>query len=201
MTDPVAVTFRLGPRRSWPQPRVEVHARARRVFPAEIGLPTMSADDDNRAEEVLAHGGLARGAVRRDGGARRGVVLDDLRRRERAALHAGPGRDRLRARPRLPGGLSVHARRLPVDVPRQALDDAPVRRLRHGRGDERALPLSARARADGPLDGVRHADADGLRLGPRARSARSAAKASRSIRSPTWRRCSRASRSARSRRR
>ena len=50
----------------------------------------------------------------------------------------------------------------------QALDDAPVRRLRHRRGDERALPLPARARADRALDRVRHADADGLRLGPPA---------------------------------
>ena len=67
-----------------------------------------------------------------------------------------------------PGVYPVHARRLPVDVPRAALDDAPVRRLRHGRGDERALPLPARARPDRPLDGVRHADADGLRLRPSA---------------------------------
>ena len=48
-----------------------------------------------------------------------------------------------------PGVYPFTARRLPVDVPRQALDDAPVRRLRHGRGDERALPLPARARPDG----------------------------------------------------
>ena len=44
--------------------------------------------------------------------------------------------------------------------------------LRHGGGDERALPLPARARPDGPLDGVRHADADGLRLGPPALAGR-----------------------------
>ena len=55
-----------------------------------------------------------------------------------------------------------------LDVPRQALDDAAVRRLRYGRGDERALPLPARSRADRTVDGVRHADADGLRLRPRA---------------------------------
>ncbi len=67
-----------------------------------------------------------------------------------------------------PGLVPVHAWRLRVDVPGPAVDDAAVRRVRHGRGDERALPLPARARADGPLDGVRHADADGLRLGPRA---------------------------------
>ena len=75
-------------------------------------------------------------------------------------------RGRLRARPRLPGRVPVHARRLPVDVPRPAVDDAPVRRLRHRRGDERALPLPARPRPDRALDRLRHADADGLRLGP-----------------------------------
>ena len=36
------------------------------------------------------------------------------------------------------------------------------------RGDERALPLPARARPDGALDGVRHAVADGPRLRPSA---------------------------------
>ena len=36
--------------------------------------------------------------------------------------------------------------------------------LRHRRGDERAVPLPPRARPDGALDGVRHADADGPRL-------------------------------------
>ena len=63
-----------------------------------------------------------------------------------------------------PGEYPVHARRVPVDVPRAAVDDAPVRRLRHRRGDERALPLPARPRADGPVDGVRHAEPDGPRL-------------------------------------
>ena len=57
-----------------------------------------------------------------------------------------------------------------------AVDDAPVRRLRHGRGDQRALPLPARPRPDRPVDGVRHAVADGPRLRPpalaRARSGR-----------------------------
>ena len=57
-----------------------------------------------------------------------------------------------------------------------AVDDAPVRRLRHGGGDQRALPLPARPRADGAVDGVRHAVADGPRLRPpalaRARSGR-----------------------------
>ena len=106
-------------------------------------------------------------ALRRDARARRRAVLDHLGPRERAALLARERRHRLRRDARLPGGLSVHARRLPVDVPREALDDAAVRRLRHGRGDERAFPLPARARADRSLDGLRHADVDGLRLRPR----------------------------------
>ena len=42
----------------------------------------------------------------------------------------------------LPGRVPVHARRLRVDVPRAAVDDAPVRRLRHARGDQRALPVT-----------------------------------------------------------
>ena len=56
-------------------------------------------------------------------------------------------------------GLSEH-------VPRAAVDDAPVRGLRHGGGDQRALPLPARARPDRAVDGVRHAVADGPRLRP-----------------------------------
>ena len=50
---------------------------------------------------------------------------------------------------RVPGRVPVHARRLPEHVPRPALDDAPVRRLRHGRGHERALPVPPRRGADG----------------------------------------------------
>ena len=82
--------------------------------------------------------------------------------------------------------LSLHARGLPLDVPRPAVDDAPVRRLRHRRGDQRALPLPARARPDRALDRVRHAVADGPRLRLAAvRRARSAARAWRSTRSRT----------------
>ena len=43
-------------------------------------------------------------------------------------------------------------------VPRPALDDAPVRRLRLARGHQRALPLPDRARLDRALDGLRPAD-------------------------------------------
>ena len=66
-----------------------------------------------------------------------------------------------------PGEYPLHARGLSVDVPRPPVDDAPVRRLRHRRGDQRALPLPARPRPDRALDRVRHADADGPRLRPR----------------------------------
>ena len=48
-----------------------------------------------------------------------------------------------------------------------------------GGGDERPLPLPARARPDRALDGVRHADADGLRLGPRALARRGRARRGR----------------------
>ncbi len=51
---------------------------------------------------------------------------------------------------RLPRRVSVHARRARHHAPRQAVDDAHVRRLWHGRGDQRPLPLSARAGPDRP---------------------------------------------------
>ena len=70
------------------------------------------------------------------------------------------------------GQAAVHARHLPDDAPRPALDDAPVRRLRHGRGDEPAVPLPAERRADRPVVRVRSPDADGLRLRPSARRGR-----------------------------
>ena len=104
-------------------------------------------------------------------------------RRAGSAARRGPDR----AARRLP----LHARDPRVDVPRAAVDDAPVRRLRHQRGDQRALPLPARPRPDRALDGVRHALADGPRLRPRALARRGrAARASRSTRSTTCRRCS-----------
>ncbi len=75
--------------------------------------------------------------------------------------------------------LPVHARHLRVDVSRSAVDDAPVRRLRHQRGDQRALPLPARARPDGAVDRLRHALADGPRLRPRALARRGRARGRR----------------------
>ena len=90
----------------------------------------------------------------------------------------------------LPGRAAVHPRRPADDVPEPPLDDAPVRRLRDGRGDERALPLPPRPGPDRALGRLRPADPDGLRLG-RARGgrARSAGSASRSAASRTWRSC------------
>ena len=113
---------------------------------------------------------------------------DRVGNRDQAGLR-GPTTRRRRLEP--PGDAAVHARALPGHVPRPAVDDPPVRGLRLGRGDERALPLPARARADGPLDRLRPADAARLRLRrPARRSARWGAPASRSTRSPTWSSCS-----------
>ena len=124
---------------------------------------------------------------------------DRLGDRGQAGLHAGRRR---RARARAARRVSVHARAVPDDVPRPAVDDPPVRGLRLGRGDERALPLPARARTDRALDRVRPARPSSATTRTiRARPARSGGPASRSTRSPTWSCSSTGSRSARCRRR
>ena len=86
------------------------------------------------------------------------------------------------------GRVPLHPGHPPHDVPRAAVDDAPVRRLRHGRGDERPLPLPARRRRAGALDRVRPADParHGLRR-PAGRRRGGAGRASPSTRSRTWR--------------
>ena len=74
---------------------------------------------------------------------------------------AGLDEDRDLGRP----GEYPFTRGRPADhVPQPLLDHAPVRRLRHRRGDEPPLPLPPRARPDRPLGRLRPADADGLRL-------------------------------------
>ena len=79
---------------------------------------------------------------------------------------------RRRARPagaaRRARGVPLHPRHPSHDVPRPAVDDAPVRRLRHRRGDQRALPLPARGGRAGPLGRVRpaHPARHGLRRPP-----------------------------------
>ena len=109
---------------------------------------------------------------------------------------------RLRARHRRPGRVSLHARHPSDRLPRQALDDAAVRRVRHAGGDQRALQGAAARRRHRAERRVRPADADGPRSRTTScRSAKSGSAASTSRRWPTWRRCSTASRSATSRRR
>ena len=75
---------------------------------------------------------------------------------------------RLRARPRRSRRLPVHARHPRDRLPRQALDDAAVRRVRHARSDQRALSAPARSRRHRPQRRVRSADADGPRSRPSA---------------------------------
>ena len=112
--------------------------------------------------------------LRPDARARR-AVSDAERNAGQAALHRGGRAGRSRPSRR----LSLHTRRVPVDVPRAAVDDAPVRRLRHGRGDQRALPLPARPRPGRPEHGLRHAEPHGPRLRPRLGAGRGRPRGSR----------------------
>ncbi len=63
----------------------------------------------------------------------------------------------------VPGAVPVHARHPRVDVPREAVDDAAVRRLRQRGRHQPALPVPSRPRPDRPVGGVRHAHPDGPR--------------------------------------
>ena len=92
---------------------------------------------------------------------------------------------------RLARRVPLHPRPVPDRLPRQALDDPAVRRLRQRRADQRALQDDPARRRRRPVGGLRHADADGPRLRRRrARSARSVTAAWRSTRPPTWTSCS-----------
>ncbi len=96
----------------------------------------------------------------------------------RTAVYAGERRvDRLRARPRRSGAVPVHARHSLHRLPRQALDDAAVCRVRDAGRDQRALPSAARGGRHRAQRRVRSADADG----PRSRS-RALARRSREVR-------------------
>ena len=102
-----------------------------------------------------------------------GALRDGVRPRGAAPLHAIlDARPRLRRRPRLPRRVSLHARRLPHDVPRPPVDAPPNRRIRNRPRHQRALQVSPRAWADRPLDGLRPSDAHGLRLAAPARRGR-----------------------------
>ena len=109
-----------------------------------------------------AGGGHGRRAARRQRSPRESDRTRRAPASRRGRLRAGGSR-RLgpRGRPRGAGRLPVHARRLPHDVPRAALDDAAVRRVRHRRRDERTLPVPAGAGPGRALGGLRHAHADG----------------------------------------
>ena len=73
------------------------------------------------------------------------------------------GRVRSRPRRRAARGAPVHPRHPPDRLPQPALDDAHVRRLRRGRGHQRALPPAAAGGPDRPVDRLRHADPVRLR--------------------------------------
>ena len=185
--------------------------RARRRLACGAPRPAraLTAAARRRGRQVAligGHGGDRQTRIR--AGRRRptpasGALPHALRRARAGAVHAGrPPRgvggpeDPIG----LPGRVPVHARDPLDDVPGAAVDDAPVRRLRHQRGDQRALPLPARPRPDGALDGVRHALPDGPRLRPPplARRGRPRGRGRGHARGHAAR-CSRGSTSARSR--
>ena len=101
---------------------------------------------------ALASGRIGGRAVSSAGHARAGAARGAGARRSRASPSSRSTRP---ATPPLdydrdlgdPGQLPVHARALRDDAPRPAVDDAHVRRVRHRRRDQRALPLPARRRA------------------------------------------------------
>ncbi len=93
----------------------------------------------------------------------RGELRNPRRLSAEARVHGARYRGHAARRHRLARQVSVHARPLPDDVSRPRMDDAPDRGLRHGGRHEPALQVPDRARPDRPVDGLRHADADGLR--------------------------------------
>ncbi len=76
---------------------------------------------------------------------------------------------RLVARKRfgIPRTAAVHPRHSLHDVSRKIVDHAPVRRIRHRAGHQRALPLFALTRANRIVRRFRPAHSDGLRRGSR----------------------------------
>ena len=118
----------------------------------------------------------------------RAGVPDALRPAAQAGLHRRRRQGPPPGRSRPAGPVPVHARAVSDHVPRAALDHAPDRGLRHGRGHQRPLPLPHRAGPDGAQRGLRHADPHGLRLRrPALAWARSGARASPWTRSTTSR--------------
>ena len=92
---------------------------------------------------------------------------------ERLYTARGSRGRRLRTRHQRSGRVSLHARHSSDRLPRQAVDDAAVRGVRHARGHQRALQDAARRRRDRAERRVRSADAHGPRPRPRAGARRS----------------------------
>ena len=123
--------------------------------------PTGEAPD--AARRALARDAAGQGAQGLAGATR--PVRDLVGHRRPRPVHAGRHRRARRgSRPRPTRRVPVHPRRPADDVPEPLLDDAPVRGLRDGRGDQPALPLPPRAGPDRAVGGLRPADPDGLRL-------------------------------------
>ena len=138
--------------------------------------PAASTSPRSRTSWQLARGTeaiTARVRQSRDAGRRQGhpVLRERVGHRDQAGLRAR----RRASAARAAGGAALHARHLSGHVPRPAVDDPPVRGLRVGRGVERALPLPARAGADGALGRVRPADPARARLRRSARRGRGGA--------------------------
>ena len=103
----------------------------------------------------------------------RPAAHDRERPADRTAVHAGRSqRLRRRDRPRISRPVPVHARRAREHVPRAAVDDAAVRRVRYAATDQRAVQVPAGEGADRALDRVRPAHADGPRQRRSARGGR-----------------------------
>jgi methylmalonyl-CoA mutase N-terminal domain/subunit len=84
-------------------------------------------------------------------------------------------------------GVPLHQGPVRVDVPLEAVDDADVRRLRHGRGHNWRFKEIIKAGGDGLSTAFDMPTLLGIDSDDRWRSARSAAAAWRSTASPTWR--------------
>ena len=110
---------------------VTVPALARPAWRLEIAVVAA------RLAQRLAVGSYARRSMS-DDKAHRFRHRDQGALRRRGSRRLGSGRAA-----RCAGRAAVHARRVPDDVPRQVVDDAPVRRLRHGGVDQRAVQVPA----------------------------------------------------------
>ena len=112
------------------------------------------------------------GRVRLHAEARR-ALHHRFRSRGQAAVHRARSGRRGRGRARNARLVPLHARPVRNHVSHATLDEAPVRGLRDRGGDQRALPVPARPRTDGPLGRVRLSDPHGVRLRSSALARRS----------------------------